>query len=83
MIDYYLQAKKILQLIGGKENILSLTHCFTRLRFVLKDFEAAKTEEIRGLEGVKGIWKRSGSYQIVIGTAVTGFYRELEKLLAE
>lgn len=81
MTDYQQQSKQILELVGGKENVISLTHCFTRLRFVLKDFEAANTEELKNLEGVKGILKRTGSYQIVIGMDVSGFYKELEKLI--
>lgn len=80
MIDYRLQAERILELVGGKENVISLTHCFTRLRFVLKDFEAVKTEELKDLEDVRGILKRTGSYQIVIGMTVSSYYKELEKL---
>lgn len=80
MADYRLQAEQILNLIGGKENVEFLTHCFTRLRFVLKNLELARTEELRMLEEVKGIMVRPGSYQVVIGTAVTSYYKELEKL---
>ena len=80
MIDYRVQAERILELVGGKDNVVSLTHCFTRLRFVLKDPEAARTEELRMLEGVQGILERSGSYQVVIGLEVISFYKELELL---
>lgn len=80
MINYQQQAKRILELVGGKDNVTSLTHCFTRLRFVLKDYEAANTEEIKKIDGVQGILKRGNSYQIVIGMAVSVFYKELEKI---
>lgn len=80
MIDYRVQAERILKLVGGKENVISLARCFTRLRFELKDQDAAKTEELRMLEGVQGILKRPGSYQVVIGLEVAGFYKELELL---
>lgn len=80
MTDYRAQAERILELVGGKENVVSLTRCFTRLRFVLKDFEAAQTEELKKLEDVRGILKRTGSYQVVIGMAVSSYYKELEQL---
>lgn len=80
MIDYCVQAERILELVGGRDNVISLTHCFTRLRFVLKDPEAARTEELRMLEGVQGILERSGSYQVVIGLEVISLYKELEPL---
>ena len=80
MIDYRLQAEQIFKLVGGKENVISLTCCFTRLRFVLKDYEAAKTEELKNLEGILGIFRRTNSYQIVVGMAVSSYYKELEIL---
>lgn len=80
MIDYVLQAEQILKLVGGKENVISLSHCFTRLRFSLKDPEAAKTEELRMLESVQGVLKRPGSYQVVIGLEAGSICRELELL---
>lgn len=80
MIDYGVQAQRILELVGGKDNIISLTHCFTRLRFVLKNPESAKTEELRELEGIQGVLKRPGSYQIVIGLEAGGFFKALEPL---
>ena len=80
MTDYYIQAQRILNLVGGKDNVLSLSHCFTRLRFTLKNPENAKTEELRKLEGIQGILKRLGSYQIVIGLEAAGFFKALEPL---
>lgn len=80
MIDYRIQAEKILKLVGGCENVISLSHCFTRLRFVLKNPDAVQEEELRKLESVRGILNRPGSYQIVIGVEVTAIYRELEPI---
>lgn len=80
MIDYCVQAQRILELLGGKDNVTSLTHCFTRLRFVLKNPEIAETEKLRELEGIQGILKRPGSYQIVIGLEACGFFKALEPL---
>ena len=80
MTDYCIQAQRILDLVGGKDNVLSLSHCFTRLRFILKNPENAKTEELRKLEGIQGILKRPGSYQIVIGLEAAGFFKALEPL---
>ena len=80
MTDYYIQAQRILNLVGGKDNVLSLSHCFTRLRFTLKNPENAQTEELRKLEGIQGILKRPGSYQIVIGLEAAGFFKALEPL---
>ena len=54
MIDYRIQAEKILKLVGGCENVISLSHCFTRLRFVLKNPDAVQEEELRKLESVRG-----------------------------
>lgn len=61
-------AKKLLPLLGGKENIVSATHCATRLRLVLKDDDQAKKEEIEDIEGVKGAFLSSGQFQIIFGT---------------
>ncbi|MFT8316539.1 MAG: PTS trehalose transporter subunit IIBC [Clostridium sp.] len=68
-------AIKLLKEIGGKENILGVTHCVTRMRFVLKDENKANTEEIKKLKFVKGIFSKSGQYQVIIGTNVGDFYK--------
>ncbi|MFT4006106.1 MAG: PTS transporter subunit EIIB [Lacrimispora sp.] len=57
----------IMKLIGEKENVHSVTHCVTRLRFILKDANKANTEEIKKLDGVLGVVLGSGQYQIVLG----------------
>lgn len=66
-MDYSKLANGVLKLVGGEKNIESVTHCATRLRFVLKDNSIAKTKEIEKLDGVKGAFLSSGQYQIIIG----------------
>lgn len=61
---------KIITLIGGKNNVVSITHCVTRLRFILKDKDLAKTEEIKNLKGVLGVVYGSGQYQVILGETV-------------
>ncbi|MGT2907343.1 PTS transporter subunit EIIC [Streptococcus dentiloxodontae] len=70
-------ALTILELVGGQENITSLTHCATRLRFVLKDESKAKTDEIKALEGVMGAVQNGGQYQVIIGPDVPNVYQPL------
>lgn len=70
-------ALEILEKVGGKSNITSLTHCATRLRFVLKDEELAKTDDIKALEGVMGVVKNGGQYQVIIGPDVPNVYQPL------
>lgn len=61
-------------LIGGKENIVSYTHCATRMRFVLADNKKANVEEIEKLSCVKGSFTQGGQFQIIIGNKVSLFY---------
>ncbi|MFK4567803.1 PTS transporter subunit EIIC [Enterococcus sp. UD-01] len=67
-------AEKIVELIGNKENVKSVTHCATRLRFKLKNEEIAKTDEINQLDGVVTVMQSGGQYQVVIGTHVSQVY---------
>lgn len=55
--DYNVLAKSIVELVGGEENVVSLAHCVTRLRFKLKDVSLAKTEEIKKLTAYSRSWK--------------------------
>lgn len=73
-VDYSALAKQIIEKVGGKENIVSLRHCFTRLRFELKDESIAKDEEIQKLQGVISVLHGGGEYMIVIGNAVVDAY---------
>lgn len=61
-------AESILALVGGKENILSVEHCATRLRLVLKDATRFQKNEIEKIESVKGSFLSSGQHQIILGT---------------
>ncbi|MGN1390074.1 MAG: PTS transporter subunit EIIC, partial [Bulleidia sp.] len=67
--------------IGGSENIQSLTHCVTRLRFTFKDESKVNKDQIRKLEGVINAFDGSGQFQVVIGPAVTEVYSEAIKLI--
>ena len=62
-------AKKILELVGGTENVVSVRHCATRLRIVVADKERIQVKEIENLEKVKGSFFNSGQYQIILGTS--------------
>lgn len=74
-------AEQILQYVGGKENILNVEHCATRLRLVLKDAGAFRKKEIEEIEGVKGSFLASGQHQVVLGTGfVNKVYAEVMDL---
>lgn len=79
-MDYEIVAKKILERVGGKENVISLIHCMTRLRFTLKDESIVDDEVMKKTKGVMGIMKKAGQYQIIIGNDVANVYAELCKL---
>ena len=76
-MDYKIIAEDILEAVGGEENIKSLSHCFTRLRFVLKDNRKADKKKIEQLEGVISVVESGGQFQVVIGAKVTKVYDEL------
>lgn len=73
-------AKEIIKNIGGKENIRSLTHCVTRLRFHLKDESKANDEVIKKMDGVVTVLKSAGQYQVVIGNHVGLVFEDICKL---
>ncbi|WP_068503011.1 beta-glucoside-specific PTS transporter subunit IIABC [Paenibacillus kribbensis] len=73
-------ASKILQLVGGANNVDHVVHCYTRLRFNLKDDNRAEKESIEKLDGVITVQEQSGQFQIVIGNNVGKVYNELIKL---
>lgn len=70
------RAAKIVELVGGAENVENLTHCVTRLRFVLKDNSQAKMDEIGNLDGVIKVLESGGQIQVVIGPGVTDLFEE-------
>ena len=67
-------ARIIIQNVGGKQNINSITHCITRLRFKLKDESKANTDILNETDGVISVIQANGQYQVVIGNAVTEVY---------
>lgn len=74
-------AELILQHVGGKENILNVEHCATRLRLVLKDAGAFQKKEIEEIDGVKGSFLASGQHQVILGTGfVNKVYGEVMEL---
>ncbi|MBF0794355.1 PTS cellobiose/arbutin/salicin transporter subunit IIBC [Mammaliicoccus lentus] len=73
-------AEGILKNIGGSDNVKNLTHCMTRLRFVLNDESKANDEGIKNIDGVMGLRKQGGQYQVIIGNNVSQTYTELMKL---
>ena len=74
-------AKEIVKNVGGKENVSSLTHCITRLRFKLKDEGKAKDDVIKNMDGVVTVMKSGGQYQVVIGNHVPEVYADVMPLL--
>ncbi|BCJ94333.1 hypothetical protein acsn021_19020 [Anaerocolumna cellulosilytica] len=76
-MNYKETATSILEKIGGKENIIRITHCATRLRFQLRAEEIAETEEIKKIPGVVGVITQGDQYQIVIGSEVDDVYKPL------
>ena len=72
--DYTELAKTIVEKVGGEQNINSLTHCITRLRFKLKDVSKADTEGLSSTAGVLKVLESGGQYQVVVGTAVNDIY---------
>src|SRR5699024_9875826 len=77
MGKYQELAENIVKNIGGKENIRSLTHCVTRLRFKLKEENKAKDDVLKKMEGIVTIMKSGGQYQVVIGNHVPDVYAEV------
>lgn len=76
-MNYQELADRILELVGGKENVAGLTHCATRLRFNLKEEAAAQTEALKKTAGVLGVVKNGGQYQVIIGNDVNHVYRPI------
>ena len=81
-VDYAASAAQIVELVGGKDNISKVTHCITRVRFMLKDqgIASANSEAISAVPGVIQVVEAGGQYQVVIGTAVEKMYDEVVAL---
>lgn len=76
MAKYQDDVRALLRDIGGKENIQAVSHCMTRMRFVLVDPAKANKDEIEKIPAVKGTFTQAGQFQVIIGNDVAVFYRE-------
>ncbi len=79
-MDYVETSKKIIEGVGGVDNIASATHCMTRLRLVLHDESKANDAKVNKIKGVKSVIKQGGQYQVVIGNEVSNLFKEFSKL---
>lgn len=77
MGKYEQLAKDIIKNVGGKENVLSLTHCVIRLRFQLKDEGKANTDVLKNMDGVVTVMQTAGQYQVVIGNHVPDVFKDV------
>ncbi len=76
MGKFHDDAAKLLEYVGGKENINAVTHCVTRMRFVLADPKKADIKKIEALPSAKGTFTQAGQFQVIIGNEVADFYKE-------
>ncbi len=70
------ESKQLLDLVGGKSNIAAVSHCVTRMRFVLNDPSKADVAAIEKIKGVKGTFTQAGQFQVIIGQEVQEFYND-------
>lgn len=73
---YTNDAKELLLLVGGRENIAAVSHCITRMRFVLNDPKKADIQKIEAMKVVKGSFTQAGQFQVIIGNTVSDFYND-------
>lgn len=76
MGKYVADAESLLGLVGGKDNISAVTHCVTRMRFVLRDPSKADVAAIEDLPSAKGTFTQAGQFQVIIGNDVAAFYED-------
>ncbi len=79
-MKYEKLAKDIIENVGGKENINSLAHCMTRLRFKLKDETKTNTDVLKKMNGVITVVQSGGQYQVVIGNHVSEVYKDIVEI---
>lgn len=79
MGKYEEDAKQLLRLVGGKENIAAVSHCMTRMRFALVEPGKADVKAIEAMKVVKGSFTQSGQFQVIIGNTVADFYNDFVK----
>ncbi|WP_152655642.1 PTS system trehalose-specific EIIBC component [Oceanobacillus sp. CFH 90083] len=80
MSKYTAPSKELLEKVGGSENISVVTHCATRMRFVLNDPEKADVNAIEDIDLVKGTFTQAGQFQVIIGNEVASFYNEFTRI---
>ena len=73
-------AKALLEYVGGQDNIKAVSHCVTRMRFILVDSTKADMKKIESLYSVKGIFVQSGQFQVIIGNEVSEFYKDFVEI---
>ena len=76
MGKYTEDSKELLRLVGGKENIAAVSHCMTRMRFVLGEPKKADVKAIESMKVVKGSFTQAGQFQVIIGNTVAEFYQD-------
>lgn len=79
MGKYAEDARQLLRLVGGKENIAAVSHCMTRMRFALVEPKEADVNAIEAMKVVKGSFTQSGQFQVIIGNTVADFYNDFVK----
>ncbi len=79
MGKYAEDAKQLLRLVGGRENIAAVSHCMTRMRFALVEPKKADVNAIEAMKVVKGSFTQSGQFQVIIGNTVADFYNDFVK----
>ena len=81
--DYTQLAKDVVAAVGGKENIISVSNCMTRLRFVLKDDTIPDKDQVTAIKDVKGVMNQGGQYQVIIGTHVNEVVKFVQKEIGQ
>ena len=76
MGKYEQDARLLLEYVGGKENIAAVSHCVSRMRFVLNDPAKADVAKIESLKSAKGTFTQAGQFQVIIGNTVNDFYND-------
>ncbi|SDB83458.1 PTS system IIB component, Glc family /PTS system IIC component, Glc family [Pelagirhabdus alkalitolerans] len=79
-VDYKASAKKVLEEVGGKENIDHIAHCATRLRLNLKIEDNVNDDNLKEIEGIIGVTRAGGQIQLIVGQEVTYLYEEVKQL---
>lgn len=80
MSKYANEAKTLLDGVGGSKNIVAVSHCATRMRFVLSDDKIADIKSIENISIVKGTFTQAGQFQVIVGNEVSTFYNEFIKI---